>query len=174
MHEFSTIEEVLAIHEIVVREFGGPQGLRYAGALESALLRQQIGYYNDLLGEAAALMESLAMNHPSVDGNKLTAFYTTDVSLRMNGQFMNCANQEAYELFRKLFETHSIRFVSCTNGWNSMSSRSTIPCGAGHEKAHDNGGDLRACSRPGDSGPRPEFLPCRVSTAPRGSHHEKH
>ena len=39
MHEFPTIEEVLAIYEIVVREFGGPQGLRDPAALEFALLR---------------------------------------------------------------------------------------------------------------------------------------
>ena len=110
MHEFPTIEEVLAIHEIAVREFGGPQGLRDPAALESALLRPQLGYYNDLLEEAAALMESLAMNHPFVDGNKRAAFYTTDAFLRMNGQYIDCDNQEAYEFFLDLFETHSFRF----------------------------------------------------------------
>ena len=110
MHEFPTIEEVLAIHEIVVREFGGPQELRDTAALESALLRPQLGYYNDLLEEAAALMESLAMNHPFVDGNKRTAFYTTDAFLRMNGWFIDCDSQEAFEFFMHLFETHSFRF----------------------------------------------------------------
>jgi len=110
MHEFPTIEEVVAIHEIAVREFGGPQGLRDQGALESALLRPQLGYYNGLLEEAAALMESLAMNHPFVDGNKRTAFYTTDAFLRMNDRFIDCDNQETYELFMHLFETHSFRF----------------------------------------------------------------
>ena len=110
MHEFPTIEEVLAIHEIIVREFGGPQGLRDRAALESALMRPQLGYYNDLLEEAAALMESLAMNHPFVDGNKRTAFYTTDAFLRMNGRFIDCDNQETFELFMQLFETHSFRF----------------------------------------------------------------
>ena len=110
MHDFPTIEEVLVIHDIVVREFGGPQELRDMPALESALMRPQLGYYNDLLEEAAALMESLAMNHPFVDGNKRTAFYTTDAFLRMNGRFIDCDNQEAYEFFMHLFETHSFRF----------------------------------------------------------------
>ena len=104
MHEFPTIED------IVVREFGGQQGLRYRAALESALLRPQFGYYNDLLEEAAALMESLAMNHPFVDGNKRTAFYTIDAFRRMNGQFVDCDSQEAFEFFIQLFETHSLRF----------------------------------------------------------------
>ena len=110
MHEFPTIEEVVAIHEIVVSEFGGPQGLRDAGALESALLRPQLGYYNDLLEEAAALIESLAMNHPFLDGNKRAAFYSTDVLLRMNGHFIDCDNQDTYDFFMQLFSTHSFRF----------------------------------------------------------------
>ena len=110
MHEFPTVEEVVAVHEIVVREFGGPQGLRDPGALESALLRPQLGYYNDLLEEAAALMESVAMNHPFLDGNKRTSFFTTDAFLRLNGQFIDCDNEETYEFFMRLFETHSFRF----------------------------------------------------------------
>ena len=50
------------------------------------------------------------MNHPFMDGNKRTAFYTTDAFLRMNGRFIDCDNQEAYEFFMQLFETHSFRF----------------------------------------------------------------
>ena len=87
MHEFSTVEEALAIQEISVSEFGRPQGLRDPGALESALLRPQVGNYNDLPEEAAALMESLAMNHPFVDGDKRTALYATDAFLRMKWPF---------------------------------------------------------------------------------------
>ena len=34
---------------------------------------------------AAALFESLLMNHPFVDGNKRVAFFATDVFLRVNG-----------------------------------------------------------------------------------------
>ena len=111
MHEFPTIEEVVEIHDIAVREFGGSSGLRDPGALDSALMRPQLGYYNNLLEEAAALMESLAMNHPFVDGNKRTAFFTTDAFLRRNGQFIDCDNQQAYEFFMQLFETHSFRFA---------------------------------------------------------------
>ena len=111
MHEFPTIEEVVEIHDIVVCEFGGSSGLRDPGALDSALMRPQLGYYDSLLEEAAALMESLAMNHPFVDGNKRTAFFTTDAFLRRNGQFIDCDNQQAYDFFMQLFETHSFRFA---------------------------------------------------------------
>ena len=72
--DFPTIEEVLAVHEDQIDQFGGSRGLRDMGALESALMRPQMGYYDGLIEEAAALMESLAMNHPFVDGNKTGGF----------------------------------------------------------------------------------------------------
>ena len=108
---FPTIEEVLAIHADQIAQFGGSGGLRDMGALESALLRPQMGYYNGPIEEAAALMESLAMNHPFVDGNKRVAFFATDAFLRMNGNFIDCDSDEAYRFFMRLFETNSFRFA---------------------------------------------------------------
>ena len=94
--DFPTIEEVVAVHDSLIREFGGSMGLRDMGALESAILRPQMGYYDGLNEEAAALLESLAMNHPFVDGNKRTAFAATETFLRLNGNFIDCDNDEAY------------------------------------------------------------------------------
>ena len=79
--------------------------------MESALFRPQIGYYDGLIEEAAAMMESLAMNHPFIDGNKRVAFAVTDVFLGLNGHFIDCDNDEAYAFFMRLFETHSFRFA---------------------------------------------------------------
>ena len=111
IHDFPTIEEVVAIHDVAIREFGGSTGLRDMGALASAIMRPQIGYYDSLIEEAAALLESLAMNHPFVDGNKRTAFYATDSFLRKNGSFIDCDNDEAYNFFMRLFETNSFRIA---------------------------------------------------------------
>ena len=61
---FLTIEEVVNIHDDQIAQFGGSLGLRDMGALESALMRPQMGYYDGLIQEAAAMLESLAMNHP--------------------------------------------------------------------------------------------------------------
>ena len=110
-HDFPTIEEVIAIHDVAIREFGGSTGLRDIAALDSALMRPQLGYYDSLIEEASALMESLAMNHPFADGNKRTAFYATDTFLRKNGSFIDCDNDEAYEFFMHLFEINSFRFA---------------------------------------------------------------
>ena len=82
---FLTLDEVLAIHERLVGEFGGSPGVRDLGLLESVLYRPRTGYYADLAELATALFESLLMNHPFVDGNKRVAFFATDVFLRLNG-----------------------------------------------------------------------------------------
>lgn len=98
------------MHRVLIRVFGGAQGLLDAGLLASAIMRPQLGYYESLVEEAAALMESLAMNHPFFDGNKRVAFFVTDDFLRMNGSYINCEDREAYDFFMHLFETNSFRF----------------------------------------------------------------
>ncbi len=89
--DFPTVGEVLDIHKDQIGRFGGEYGLRDMGALESAIMRPQIGYYDGIIEEAAALLESLAMNHPFVDGNKRAAFAATEVFLRMNAYFTSTA-----------------------------------------------------------------------------------
>ena len=85
MTVYLTPVEVLVMHRVLIDRYGGSDGLRDAGALEAALFRPQSGYYEDVIAEAAALFESLAMNHPFVDGNKRVAFACVDVFLRANG-----------------------------------------------------------------------------------------
>jgi death-on-curing protein len=63
----------------------GASGIRDQGALEAAVLGPQAGYYRDEFEEAAALMESLAINHPFIDRNKGIAFAAADIFLRING-----------------------------------------------------------------------------------------
>lgn len=110
MSDFLTLDELLAIHQKLIKEFGGSPGLRDKGALESALMRPQISYYQNIIEESAAFMESLAMNHPFVDGNKRMAFFATDAFLRFNGYYIHCDNDEAYAYFMKLFESSAFRF----------------------------------------------------------------
>lgn len=83
--QYLTVDEALAIHERLIKRFGGSAGVRDLGLLESALYRPRTGYYRDLAEMAAALFESLLNNHPFLDGNKRVAFFATDVFLRLNG-----------------------------------------------------------------------------------------
>ena len=85
MRDYLTLADVLAIHDDQIRQFGGTLGVRDIGLIEAAVFRPQSGYYNDILGEAAALWESLSQNHPFIDGNKRVAFAAMDVFLRING-----------------------------------------------------------------------------------------
>ena len=94
MHSYLTLDEVLRMHEILLERFGGAPGVRDAGLIESALLRPQTGYYADLIEEAAALWESMAMNHGFIDGNKRVAYACVELFLQMNGVDTGASNAE--------------------------------------------------------------------------------
>jgi len=94
MPTYLSLDEALRIHEILLEEFGGAKGIRDAGLLESALLRPQTGYYADLVEEAAALWESLAMNHGFIDGNKRVAYACVELFLQLNGLDIDNGNDE--------------------------------------------------------------------------------
>lgn len=101
---FLTSDEVLAIHEALIREFGGPEGVRDPGLLESALFRPRTGYYDDLAEIATAQFESLRINYPFVDGNKRVAFFATDVFLRLNGWKLEVEPDSAHSFLVGLLE----------------------------------------------------------------------
>ena len=69
----------------MIERFDGDHGVRDRGLLESALFRPQTGYYNHIEEMAAAMFESLLLNHAFTDGSKRVAFFATDVFLRLNG-----------------------------------------------------------------------------------------
>ncbi|MCE9648004.1 MAG: type II toxin-antitoxin system death-on-curing family toxin [Parvibaculum sp.] len=110
MPEYLTLTEVLAMHEELIELYGGAHGVRDMGAIESALFRPQTGYYDDVIAEAAALLESLAVNHPFIDGNKRIAFAVADVFLRLNGYLFDADPVEAYDFMIGLFERGAFRF----------------------------------------------------------------
>ncbi len=94
---FLSLDEILAIHDRLLEEFGGDTGARDLGLLESALYRPQTGYYEDLAEMAAALFESLLINHPFLDGNERAAFFATEVFLRLNGWRFRIEPQKALQ-----------------------------------------------------------------------------
>ena len=104
MTEYITTAEALFLHKLLIERQGGATGVRDAGALESALHRPQTGYYDTIIDEAAALLESLVQNHPFVDGNKRVAFAVVDVFLRINGYWIEANSKEIHEHVIKLFD----------------------------------------------------------------------
>ena len=81
---YLTVEDAVAFHDDQLRLYGGAEGIRDTGQLASAMFRAQSGYYKDLIEQAAALWESLAINHPFIDGNKRTSLIVADVFLQLN------------------------------------------------------------------------------------------
>ncbi|MDR9436965.1 MAG: type II toxin-antitoxin system death-on-curing family toxin [Thiohalophilus sp.] len=120
--QFLTLDEVLEIHHKLIATFGGPGGIRDMGMLESALYRPQTGYYQDLVEMAAALFESLLMNHPFIDGNKRIAFFATDIFLRLNGWKLSVNANQAHHFIIKELENRQNGFDNL-KGWiqNSIS-----------------------------------------------------
>ncbi len=104
MTEYLTTADALFFHRQLVERYGGAPGVRDVGALESALHRPQTGYYDTLIHEAAALLESLIQNHPFVDGNKRVAFAVVDVFLRINGFTITASSAAIYNRMIKLLE----------------------------------------------------------------------
>lgn len=110
MTDYLTLADVLAIHSDQIERYGGAHGIRDAGLLEAALFRPQTGYYEDIIAEAAALWESLAQNHPFIDGNKRAAFACTYTFLAINGFKISASAEETYEFISGLYEQKCFDF----------------------------------------------------------------
>jgi death-on-curing protein len=107
---YPTVAEAIAIQQDLIERFGGAHGLRDRGRLEAAVLRPQSGYYESIVDEAAALMESLSNNHAFVDGNKRLSFTLTDVFLRLNGSYLDVGADDAYEFMVGAIAQSNFRF----------------------------------------------------------------
>jgi death-on-curing protein len=86
---YLSVAQVLELHRLQFRRFGGAAGLRDRGALEAAVVRPQMTFggedlYPEITDKAAALMHSLVTNHPFVDGNKRVGAHACLVFLLAN------------------------------------------------------------------------------------------
>jgi death-on-curing protein len=100
---YLSVEQVRALHADQVRVYGGATGLRDKGALESALARPAMTFggedlYDDLASKASALMHSLVLNHPFLDGNKRVAAHAAILFVELNGQTFLATPGEVVEM----------------------------------------------------------------------------
>lgn len=100
MTRYLTVEQALRITRLAV---GGPVDVRDIGLLDAAVHRPRASVlgqdaYPDLFTKAAALLHSLARNHPLVDGNKRLAWLATYVFCAKNGVELDPDDDAAYEL----------------------------------------------------------------------------
>ena len=98
-----SVRDVEQIHQVLISKFGGTEGIRDRQALESALSRpfqtfDGVDLYPDVIARSAALMESLLLNHPFIDGNKRTAYVVVRLYLLSNGLDIKASEENKYEL----------------------------------------------------------------------------
>ena len=94
--------EVIDIHERLIEEFGGINGLRDEGALESALSSvENRAYYEnaDILICAATYAYHLTQAHAFIDGNKRIAAAISEIFLDINSIRLNATNDQIVDLF---------------------------------------------------------------------------
>ena len=103
MIEYLSIDQVLDLHRRQIRAFGGASGIRDRGALDAAVARPQATFggedlYPDVVTKAAALMHSLVMNHPFMDGNKRVGAHAGIMVLLVNHHEPDFSSAELTEI----------------------------------------------------------------------------
>lgn len=100
MIRYLRVADVLALAEAVI---GEPPGVRDLGLIDSAVARPRAAFaeveaYPTLHLKAAALLESLAGNHPLVDGNKRVALASMLFFFDLDDVRVTLSHDEAYDL----------------------------------------------------------------------------
>lgn len=102
---FLEAEQVIFINKIVVERFGGLNGIRDRGLLESATLNpQNLYFYNnaDILNLASSYAVSIIKNHPFLDGNKRTGFASMNAFLELNDTIIDFPEDETVDIMVKV------------------------------------------------------------------------
>lgn len=100
---YLSVDQLLELHRLQLRRYGGLGGVRDRGALESAAARPAMTFggvdlYEDIGAKAAALMHSLALNHPFVDGNERVAAHASVLFARFNGAECTASPHDLVEI----------------------------------------------------------------------------
>jgi death-on-curing protein len=100
---YLSLQQVLDLHQDLVGQFGGLAAVRDRGSLESAVARPSMTFggedlYPDVAAKAAAVMHSLVLNHPFVDGNKRIGVSAAEMFLNLNGWLLEAPDEDLEEL----------------------------------------------------------------------------
>jgi death on curing protein len=112
-------DKVIELHDEVLRVYGGASGIRDTGLLDSALNRpfQTFGgeeLYPSPYEKATAILESIILNHPFIDGNKRTGFLLAATFLLENNIELTASEDERYNFIIKI-STGVFRFDEIIN-----------------------------------------------------------
>ncbi|MCU0334464.1 MAG: type II toxin-antitoxin system death-on-curing family toxin [Chitinophagaceae bacterium] len=90
------------MHSLSLQFYGGAAGIRDEGMLESAIARPYqtfdgVELHPTAIEKAAAITESIIVNHPYVDGNKRTGFLAMFAMLELHGIQLTATEADAYD-----------------------------------------------------------------------------
>ncbi len=96
------LDKILELHKRSLKDYGGGAGVRDMGGLDSAINRPKASFggedlYPTPFEKAAAIGESIIMNHPFVDANKRTGFLAMYATLFDAGYLLDAAPDNVYE-----------------------------------------------------------------------------
>ena len=103
MPQFLTLDDVLESHAEQIMAYGGSDGIRDVGLLESALAQPEAMFggqylHADLFEMGAAYLFHLVKNHPFLDGNKLVGLEAALLFLEINGQSIETTDDALVDL----------------------------------------------------------------------------
>ena len=87
-----TTEKIVEIHEYVIKEFGGTDGILNLGTID--YLVYQLDSKTNEFEKAALILNQIITRHPFIDGHKRTAFQVADIILRDKGYHIHTDKKE--------------------------------------------------------------------------------
>lgn len=102
-----SVDDAIQIQSYLIEEFGGAHGLRDKNLLESALMRpyqtfQAAELYPTPSEKAAAIIESILINHPFIDGNKRFGYIAMRLTLMYYGLDISANENDKYNFVIKI------------------------------------------------------------------------
>jgi len=103
------LDQAIAIHQVLIEKFGGASGIKDRGALEASLNRPYATFdkkdlYPSPVDKAAAILESILINHPFIDGNKRTGYVLMRMTIMECGLDIKASQNEKYDFVIQVTE----------------------------------------------------------------------
>lgn len=101
--QFLSLDDVLESHTEQIATYGGGEGIRDVGLLESALAQPAAMFggqylHADLFEMAAAYLFHIVQNHPFIDANKRVGLETALLFLEINGLSIDASDELLVDL----------------------------------------------------------------------------
>jgi len=100
--EYLRVTEIIEIHDEIIKEYGGTDGIRDEGTLE--LLVYKANRENTVFRRAALILHTIAVQHPFFDGNKRTALVVAEKVLDDEGYYLDAEAEEKVGLMLNIAE----------------------------------------------------------------------